>query len=207
MNELRRMARIAAGLLALLGLAGLGIRLAVNWAEAGSAGAALWMMLRYFTIIGNLLAMLTLAGLALGARRARSPSLIGGVTLNLALIGIVYATLLRGIQPLAGWAVVADHILHDLMPPLMALYWLVFAPRGLRWSDPLRWALLPLAYLPYALARAAADGKYAYPFIDAAKLGWPQVLANVAGLTAGFLLAGFALVWLDRRISAIGRGH
>jgi hypothetical protein len=60
---------------------------------------------------------------------------------------------------------------------------------------------LPLAYFPYALARGALDGRYPYPFIDVGTLGWARVLGNAAAIAAAFLIAGYALVWLDRRLS------
>jgi len=193
--------RSAAGLVALVGLAGLAIRFGVSLDITGSAGGALWSMLRFFTIIGNLFTVVVMAGIALGARALFRPRIIGCVTLIMLLIGIVYALLLRGMVELGSGAYVANVILHYVMPPLMLAFWLLVAPRGgLSWVDPVRWAMLPLAYLPYALARAAQDGRYAYPFIDVDQLGWAQVLANAAAIAVGFLLAGFALVGVDRRM-------
>jgi hypothetical protein len=34
--------------------------------------------------------------------------------------------------------------------------------------------------------------------MDVGDLGWPQTLLNAGGVAMGFVLAGFALVWLDR---------
>lgn len=193
--------RSAAGLVALVGLAGLAIRFTASLDITGSAGAALWSMLRFFTIIGNALAVVVMAGIALGARPLFRPRIVGCVTLVMLLIGIVYALLLRDLVELGSGAHVANVILHYVMPPLTLGFWLLLAPKGgLSWVDPVRWAMLPLAYLPYALARAAEDGRYAYPFIDVDRLGWAQVLTNAASIAMGFLLAGWALVWLDRRL-------
>jgi len=193
--------RAAAGLVALVGLAGLGIQFGASWDVAGSPGAALWSMLRFFTIIANSLTVLVMAGLALGVRMMARPRVLGCITLAMALVGVVYALLLRGAATPGSGGDVANILHHYVMPPLTVLFWLLFAPKGgLSWGDPVRWALLPLAYLPYALARAAEDGRYAYPFIDVDQLGWAQVFMNALGIAAGFLLAGFALVWLDKRL-------
>ncbi len=199
MTSLSTRTRSAAGLVALVGLAGLAIRFSVSFDGTGSAGEALWSMLRFFTIIGNALAVVVMAGVALGARPLFRPRIIGCVTLVMLLIGIVYALLLRDtVEPGSG-AYAATVILHYVMPPLTLAFWLLIAPKGgLSWVDPVRWAMLPLAYLPYALARAAQDGRHAYPFINVDQLGWAQVLSNAAAIAVGFLLAGFALVWLDR---------
>jgi hypothetical protein len=81
----------------------------------------------------------------------------------------------------------------------MALWWLLFAPRArLTWSAPWWWAVYPLAYFVYALARGMNGDKYPYPFMDVGKLGWAQTALNGAGIAMTFLVAGFALVWLDR---------
>lgn len=125
--------------------------------------------------------------------------MLGGVTLIMALIGIVYATVLRQTEHLTGNAQIGNYLLHYAMPALIALFWLICVPKGgLRRIDPLNWALLPLAYFPYAVVRAHLDGKYAYPFINVAELGWPRVLTNAAIIAAAFVLAGLAMVWLDR---------
>jgi len=195
-------ARLGAGIVALVGLAGLLIQLSVSWGMAGSLTGALWSMLRFFTIIGNGLAVLLMAAVAWGSAQAFKASRVGGIAVVMGLIGVVFVTLLRNTEHLTGAAQIANILLHYVMPPLVVLYWLVFAPKGeLSRFDPLRWAILPLAYFPYALARAAADGKYAYPFIDAGQLGWPQVLTNASVIALGFVLSGYLVVWLDRAMS------
>jgi hypothetical protein len=83
-------------------------------------------------------------------------------------------------------------------PILVPLFWLVFAPKGrLTFRDPWIWAILPLVYFIYALVRGTLGGRYAYPFMDVAQLGWPQTLINGALIALGFVATGFALVWLD----------
>ena len=73
--------------------------------------------------------------------------------------------------------------------------------RHLRRIDPAIWGIFPLAYFPHALARGRAEGPYTYPFIDVAELGWLQALTNTAVIALGFMVAGYALVWLDRRLA------
>ena len=57
-------------------------------------------------------------------------------------------------------------------------------------------------YFIYALLRGHLLGAYAYPFIDVAVLGYPQVLANAGGILVGFVLVGLLIIGLDRRLSA-----
>ena len=197
-----RQARLAAAAIALTAWTGLAVQFGASLGQTGSAGAALWEMLRFFTIIGNLLAAIAFTAIAAGSRRAGTPFVLGGVTLTILLIGVVHFLLLRGLLHLSGGAKLADVLLHQVTPLLVLLYWLGFAPKaGLRRRDAMIWALLPLAYFAYALARAAADGKYPYPFMNAAQLGWPRVVANAALIALGFMLAALALVAIARRLA------
>lgn len=127
---------------------------------------------------------------------------MGFVTLAILLVGIVYGLLLRGLLELSGGARLADFMLHQAVPVLVPCFWPVFVPKGgLKPQDPLIWAIFPLAYLAYALLRGAAEAKYAYPFIDVAKFGWLQVAINSLAIGIGFVAAGYAIVWLDRRLA------
>ena len=119
------------------------------------------------------------------------------------LVGIVYNLLLRGLLELSGGAKLADHLLHEVVPLLVPLFWLFLAPKGrLTGRDAVWWAAHPLAYLIYALVRGAVDGKYPYPFLNVAKLGGLQVAINCLLIGIGFLVASYGFVWLDRRLAA-----
>jgi len=192
------MARAAAAFIALVCWIGIGLQF---WASFTfrhyDLVLTLWTLARFFTIISNLVLAIAMTAVALGRRL--SPLLMGGLTLAILLVGVVYATLLRGLHPLSGLPLIANYLLHDVSPVLTAAYWLFFVPRGqLRWSAPWWWLTFPTAYLAYALARGQLDHNYPYPFIDVARFGWQQVMLNVAGIAFLFILAGFALVWVDR---------
>ena len=201
MKILPMQARIAALILGLIAFPALSIRFAVSLEQAGSVPGALWSMLRFFTIIGNLLTAILLFGVAMGSRAASHPRRIAGLMLLMGLIGIVYALLLRTTENLTGPAGTANMLLHYIAPPAVALYWLIFAPKGkLTYTDPLRWALLPVAYLAYAIGRAQLDGRYPYPFLDVARHGWAQVGLTTSMIAAAFIVAGLLVVWIDRRL-------
>lgn len=192
--------RIGAGVVALVAMAGLAVQFGATLTQTGSVGETLWILLRFFTVLTNMAVALAFAAVALGWRI--TPRCIGGVLLAILLVGIIYGLLLRGLLSLSGGALLADTLLHKVTPLLAPLWWIVFARKGwLGWRDPWIWAIFPMAYLPYALLRGAMEGKYAYPFINVPNLGIGQVALNAVLIATGFVLAGHALVWIDRRMA------
>ncbi|MEO7277794.1 MAG: Pr6Pr family membrane protein [Sphingomicrobium sp.] len=195
------MARIGAAIIAIICWTGLAIQFHSSWSKNGDVLASLWILLRFFTILTNLLLALVMTRRALGG--ALSPFFFGGVTLAILLVGVVYVTLLEGTQQLSGSAHVADTLVHKVSPTVAVLYWLFCVSHGrLAWRAPFLWVLYPLAYFGYALARAAIDGHYPYPFIDVSQLGYPRVILNAAMITLAFVVTGLGTVALDR---ALGR--
>ncbi len=194
-------ARLCAAAIALASWAGLVIQFNATFAQTGSAGATILILLRFFTVITNLLVATTMT-VIVGGRRMPDVWL-GGVTLAILLVGLVYITVLRGLVELSGGALLADTLLHMLVPTLAALYWLLIARHGrLRWRDPVWWSLYPLAYLGYALVRGALEHRYPYPFIDVVEIGAAQTALNALLIALAFLAGGLAMVWLDRTLAA-----
>jgi hypothetical protein len=193
------MPRAAAAPVALICWAALGLRFAATYGQTGDALATLWLLARFFTITTNLAVAVVMTMVTLGIRI--SDFLLGGLTLAILLVGVVYMVLLQKLYHLTGVALVADVLMHKVAPVAMPLYWLAFAPHGrLRWSATLWWSLYPIAYFAYALGRGAIDGRYPYPFMDVGKIGLGHTLLNAVVIAAAFIVAGEALAWLDRRL-------
>jgi hypothetical protein len=192
--------RLAAAGVAAVAWVGLSVQFAATLGKSQSLGETLWVLLRFFTVTTNILVALLFTALALG--RAVSPRKTGGVVLAIVLVGVTYMLLLRGLLDLSGGDKLADTLLHKVTPLLVPLWWIAFARKGgLTWSDPPVWAIYPALYLPYALARGLSGDIYAYPFINLRKLGWGEVGLNCVVIAAGFMAAGYALVWIDRAMA------
>lgn len=192
--------RLLAIPIALTAWLGLAIQFGASMETYHSISATLWVMLLYFTIIANLLVALLFTAIALGRSRAATPFRLGGVTIAILLVGIVYNLLLNGMIQLSGGAKLADVINHSITPTLVTAYWLIARDKGrLAWRAPLQWTALPTAYFAYALTRAGIDGKYPYPFMDVTHLGWPRTIGNAAAMALCFVVVGFVMVWWDRR--------
>jgi hypothetical protein len=187
---------------ALLGCAALALQLMLTLttitAQGGTMLDGLWRYFGYFTVIANIFASFVLVRAALRRNWARGE--FAAVT-TMILVGVVYSLLLRETWDPRGWQKVADVALHDAMPLLTAIFWLLRPHGGLGWRDLTAAVVLPLGYCAYALARGAFDNWYPYAFMDVAKFGAGAVALNCAGLGLAFLAMALILSWLDRALA------
>lgn len=194
-------ARTAAAVIALIGFATFAVQIGLSAEREGSLSAGLWAMLRFFTILTNLLVLVSFT-LMVARGRALPAVWLAGLTLWIVMVGVVFHLLLAGLLTLTGLAWWTDQGFHTITPALALLWWLVFAPKaGLTWSHAIAWLAWPLVYIAYALSRGAFDGLYPYPFIDLNTLAPAAVVVNVAGLSLAFFLAGLVVVGLARALS------
>ena len=158
----------------------------------------------FFTLLTNLLValVLTFSLVAPNSRWGRlsaSSVVATGSALYIAMVGVVYSVLLRNTWSPEGLDRLTDAILHDVVPVLYVAFWIFFVPKsGLRWKNPLAWAIYPMIYLVWILIRGAISGRYPYPFVDVGRIGYPQVLLNSGVLLTLFLGIGFAVVAVAR---------
>jgi len=63
------------------------------------------------------------------------------------------------------------------------VFWLLFVPKTtIHWRNSPAWLIYPIGYVIVALIRGAIFKWYPYPFLEADKLGYPQVLLNIVML-------------------------
>lgn len=197
-------------LIGLLGLVALLLQLYVMMKNAASneisKPTALLNFFSYFTILSNLLVTISslVAGLfpstAYGVFFSRH-TIRTAITVYILIVGIIYCIALRQIWNPQGLQLIADKLLHDVIPVLYFIFWLLFTPaRSLQLKDTFRWLLFPLAYLCFALIRGFNDGWYAYPFINIYELGIQKVTVNCFMICVGFLMISFVLVFINRYI-------
>jgi hypothetical protein len=166
--------------------------------------AALLWFFSFFTVLTNLAAALSLS-LLWWPRRSRvvkwltGPVAQSAIAAAIVLVCMAYELMLRRVWKPAGLALVADTMLHDIVPLLYVTYWTIYiAGARLRWSDTLRWLLYPGAYLVYALGRGLLTGQYPYHFLDLTTIGYFRAAGNIAMLLALMLLIGATLIAVDR---------
>lgn len=191
--------RLVAAGIAIVAIVALMLQLVLILRMDGSAAAIVVRYFSFFTILSNIWVAGVCVAVASGRGWLRSPVARGAAALYIAITAGIYAALLRGLVPLSGWGVVADNLLHEVVPALYLLAWLVLAPHHvLRWGDVLRWLLFPLVYVGWTYLRGAAVHEYPYPFLDLTKLPGAQVALNCVGMGVLFAALGLLLVAIDR---------
>lgn len=196
------------GLAALLGWFALGSELWVVVARRLARGESLFggfiNFVSFFTVWTNSLVacVLTVRWLRPGRaldRHLSSADFSTGITASIVFVGIAYNLLLRHLSYHHGLAFLANELLHDVMPLLFLAYWWFFAERGrVSYRAILFWAIYPVLYFVYAMLRGTLFGRYPYPFIDAASIGYARAIGNALGVLVGFAVIAAILVALAR---------
>ncbi len=200
------MKRALAGLTAIAGCAALALQLALTLSNTPSVGAGLWLYLGFFTILTNLLVAAMASALATGRTRFLTGTRTRmALTAAIVMVGAAYWLLLAGTWKPQGWQLVADVMLHTTQPLFAIATWWAWRDGHLNWSDVPSAAIWPAAYAVYALGRGAADGWYAYWFLDPTTMGWGGIALSVAGLSALVMTIAAVLVWADGKMPADAR--
>ena len=120
---------------------------------------------------------------------------------NMAVVGIVFAALLRNVDlgSLLPWV---NFVLHYVMPCVVVVDWLLQAPANrLGTRQLLLVQVFPMFYLVYVLVRGSSTGWYPYPFLNPANVGgYGGVAAYALGIALTFLLASWALFALGNKL-------
>ena len=160
--------------------------------------------LSFFTILSNLLVAISLSFSLLSPSSGfgkffSSVNTQSAIALYIFVVGIVYNLVLRDLWAPTGWQLVADNLLHVIVPLLYVLFWGSFNPkRKLQWKNILPWLIFPAIYLIYSLIRGSIVGWYPYPFVDAAKLGYGKVAINSFLVVIAFIIIGLGLIAVNR---------
>jgi hypothetical protein len=187
------------------------------WLNVGRSETPLELF-SYYTILSNIVVLVFFAYLLLraarGVRAPVSPVVAGAVTMCIALTFLVFHFVLAGsLFSMGGYMGSLTNLLpHYVVPIMVIVDWLVFEPKGhLKKLDPVKWLLIPLAYVVFSLIRARfgvysrTGSHYPYDFLDIDKYGAWQVVINSAVIGAGYALVGYVFYFIDRFIPWAGR--
>ncbi|MEZ5994630.1 MAG: Pr6Pr family membrane protein [Hyphomonadaceae bacterium] len=203
------LARAVAAAGALIGGFGLALQFVLIYAsmtaEGASGAEAAWRYLAYFTILTNLFVTVVMGRAALAPARLsglNAPRVELMAVTSILFVCIVYNVLLASRWDPRGWQKLADVIVHNVVPPVFALFWALRPHGSLRWRDAGFAALWPLAYAAYGFARGALDGFYPYFFMDPTTLSLLQIALNLLGLVIGFAAGAMLLIGISRALGA-----
>jgi hypothetical protein len=163
----------------------------------------------FFTVVSNGIIAITTTASAVApdsrfSRRVQTGSVLTAAAVYITIVAVVYSLFLRSVVNPQGWHLISDHIVHDAVPPLFVLYWLLYAPKDqIGWLDPVRWLIVPVLYVAYSLIHGAIDSWYPYWFADVTKLGYPTALENSGFVLVAFLLFGFIFAGIAKLLSRV----
>lgn len=113
--------------------------------------------------------------------------------------GLVYGVLLSGRSELHGFQYLSNFFVHQSVPLLALVVFVVAGPRG--WIDGptiLRCLVLPLAWIAYVLLRGLVIHAYPYFFMDVITLGYGTAMEWVGGVLVFGLAVAAILLAVDR---------
>jgi hypothetical protein len=202
MGKTLAIAGLAVGTFAVVLQAGLTIPLRMK--NGHGFFEAVIFLLSFFTVLTNIAAVAVYSACLFSWRHGvlknmSRPAAQACVAACIAVVGVVYATVLAKIWAPEGLFWLCDVLLHYAAPVLYLVWWVGFGRDGsLKWSDAPKFLAAPLLYLAYAIVRGSLTGLYPYPFLDAAALGAAKVAVNGVLVAALFLAASLIAIALDR---------
>lgn len=162
----------------------------------------------YFTLLTNILCAAILTAVVGSSQSPaagflRRPSVITTAAASIIVVGVVYHLLLAQQWNPQGIDLVVDTLLHTVNPILFVIAWTRIVPRGaVTLRETPWWASYMTGYAVYILVRGELLGRYPYPFIDVAQLGYPVALRNAALLGLAFVALSAAMVGVNRVVGA-----
>lgn len=204
-----KLARPLAAFGAVIGFFGLGLQYWLLYASMSAEGASVveitWRYFVWFTLLTNTFVTLVMARAALRPESdvgLNSPRIELMAVTSILFVCVVYNLLLAPRWNPQGWQKVADVTVHDIVPLVFTLFWLVRPHGSLTWRDAAFAALWPLAYAMYGLTRGLFDHFYPYFFMDPTTLSYGQIALNLLGLVAAFAMGALLLLSISH---ALGR--
>lgn len=123
--------------------------------------------------------------------------------LSMGLLAFGVNALLLGARVGPGLAGAVDAVQHYVLPLGLLVAWAIVGPRfAVAWRAVPAVALVPAAWVAYALARGWATGEYPYGFLDVADRGLGPVLVTAAQYLAVVVAVAAVLVAVDRSLPA-----
>ena len=168
---------------------------------------ALIKFFSYFTILTNLLVAICFTYLYFNKESRiktwfSKAKTLKAINVYILVVGLIYNLVLRPLREAKGLEILADELLHAVVPLLFIIFWVFFVEKSrLKWKDAFAWLIYPFVYLIYSLIRGAIIKQYPYFFIDANKLNPMEILINCLMLFIVFLMLSWLFIGIGKLIS------
>lgn len=176
---------------------------AIGFAGQGLLGRTIdWFS--YFTILSNF--VVAIAMTMLWRNPSRNDRLMRVLRVDSLLMivvtGVAYNLLLRALAKNEGLNVYTDLFLHQIVPIVTVLVFVLVGPRRQFTARDIPAAfIIPLAWAAYTLVRGVAIGAYPYPFINVAKIGYGGAAAYLVGIILFGVIIALLAIGVDRLLS------
>jgi len=154
----------------------------------------------FFTIQSNAIVGVTSLLLALNPARTSTIFRVARLTgvVAIAITFVVFHVAIAHLFEFESWSLVADRILHAIVPILAVVGWLMYGPRGLA-PRRVMWlsVVFPVAWCVFTLIRGELVGWYPYHFIDVGVLGYTKVAVNCLWVAVLYLGVAAGLSTFD----------
>ncbi len=160
----------------------------------------------YFTILSNIIVIVTCTMLVFGLHRTstafRTFRVFGIVAIT--ITGLVYNIVLAPLSHPEGLALIENTMVHIITPVLAVAGWLIFGPRNPFRIKYVGWAMvIGLVWIAFTLVRGAMIHWYPYPFVDVDEIGYLMVVINCTAILIFAALLALAVLGLDKVLPGI----
>ena len=200
--------RVVAATVGLFGLA-LQFLLMANDPSGLEFAATIINFFSYFTILTNALVAVsmlvpTIAPASCAGQLLNRPSVRTMNASYSAVVALVYFFFLRNVGGDEDWELLADRLLHYVIPAMVMIDWLVFGSKGhVPWTIVGTSLVIPILYGAWTLLHGALTGWYPYSFFDVTRIGYAKTLVNFAAFLCMFVAMALALFLLDRLVALL----
>ncbi len=162
----------------------------------------------FFTITTNILVAMFATAAALSKSSGTNirggfisdPGTASAVTLYIAVVGLIYNTVLRSLGKFEGLGWLVNELLHLVIPVMMLIYWWLWVDaRRVTYRQIPSWLIYPAIYTTFIMIRGASASWYPYPFMDVIAHGYRRVFINSVFVLLTFTLLGALLIFIGKK--------
>jgi len=175
--------------------------------EYNSIGETLIAFFGYFTVLTNILIAIAFTAPLLKPDRKLSnffmrPAVRAALASYILIVAVVYHVLIVSSFDPQGFTLITTTGLNTVMPILYIIDWLFLAEkRPISYKHLPYWGIYPAVYGVLTIIRGSLTAVYPYSFLNVTDLGIENVMLNMVGFVAVFVIVGAVFIAAAHLIS------